>query len=195
MISSKLTDTVTSRGRTLNVVPFVASFWVRKRAHSHFIALRFSYKDRLKRKMRLDLFGRGWDWAEKKTKTSGNLSKSCQKAESSEFKWLWSAFSPETNSMTLIPVFNHNMRVNINKTLNSLISVAQLHVSESEKWPWLYAERSLTAVQYSFIQIWKQQIFAHKIDLHPILKHSFCIVCNLIYIHACRYTVGYIWKK
>lgn len=64
MISCKLTDTVISKGRTLNVVPLVASFWRIKRAHSHFIALSFSYKDRPKRKMGLDLFGRGGDQAE-----------------------------------------------------------------------------------------------------------------------------------
>lgn len=63
MIRSKMTDTVTSRGRTLNVVPSVASFW-RIRAHSHFIALSFSYTDGLKRKMRLDVFWQrmGLNW-------------------------------------------------------------------------------------------------------------------------------------
>lgn len=61
-ISCKLNDTAISRGRTQNLVPPCGLFLEnKKRAHSHFIARIFSYKDRPKRKTGLDLFGRRWD--------------------------------------------------------------------------------------------------------------------------------------
>lgn len=77
----------------------------------------------------------------------------------------------------VFPAFAHNMRVNIK---GSLLSVAQPNIRESEKWLLLCAERSLTAVQYSFMK----QISARKPSPHPILKHYVWYLTWYISDHA-----------